>query len=173
MFGVPRYQIPGNRDTLTGYFILHPGAWGKVETALNKAVKKKNRDVTVNLTKTGSPAGDDIQIFNYDVIGFNNKGEDDFKGEIPCNSISFRLNKKGKILGYSYDAVDDRFDCSNDLKNGFVRGKKSRPMTLTEVFKQNDLNKSSGLGAAYFYFDNTVWSIQQYGAITGGSEILG
>lgn len=173
MFGVPRYQIPGDRDTLTGYVILHPGAWDKVENVVEKAVKKGKSSVKVNLKNTGSPRGDDMAIFTYDVIGFDNKGEDSFTGEIPCNSISFRLNKKGRILGYSYDAVDDRFDCSNDLKNGFVRGKKSRPMSTKEVFKQNDLNKSEGLGAAYFYFDNTVWAVQQYGAIIGGSQILG
>ena len=173
MFGVPRYQIPGNRDTLTGYVILHPGAWDKVENAVERAVRKGKRSVRVNLTNTGSPRGDDMALFTYDVVGFNNKGEDSFEGEIPCNSISFTFTRKGKITSYSYDAVDDRFDCSNDLKNGFVRGLKSRPMSLKEVFKQNQLYQNSGLGDAYFYFDNTIWAVQQYGAITGGSQILG
>ena len=191
MFGSPRYEIPGNRDDMTGYIYLHPGKynqaggynheiWAKVETALTKAVASKKRSARVDLTDVGSPQGNDLYVYNYPVIGPSNKGEQTndtsvvglggTPAEIPLNSISFKL-KKDRIASYTFDAVDDRFDCTVNLKKGYVRGRRSRPMTLREVFVQHDLMKSDGPGAAFSYFDRITWSTQQYGIVQGGSEI--
>lgn len=173
MLGMARYLISGNRDTMTGYVTLHPDCWDKVQASLTKAVARKQKSLRVDLTDVGSSdGGNDMQVFTYYVVGANNIGDDEFKGEIPCNSISFKLSKRGKINSYSFDAVDSAFDCSNQLKKGYTRGMSSRPLSLEEVFKQNDILKSpASYGGAFNYFDNVLWDIQQYGLVNGGDQI--
>lgn len=158
---------------MTGYVTLHPACWDKVQGALARAVSRKKKSVRVDLTDVGSPNGGlDMQVFTYPVVGPNNQGADQFNGEIPCNSITFKLSKKGMINSYSFDAVDPAFDCSVNLKKGNVRGMSSRPLSLGEVFKQNEILKTpASYGGAFGYFDRVLWSIEQYGLVYGGDQI--